>query len=104
MDGLLPWVGRSWPPFIDEMSQKIREKETKRRKWITLLWIGALAALTISLIYWEQTALLYILATLGVTALLVVVAVADIGRTDTASSGASTTAGAGIRVGENKAP
>ena len=86
------------------MSQKIREKETKRRKWITLLWIGALAALTISLIYWEQTALLYILATLGVTALLVVVAVADIGRTDTASSGSSTTASAGIRVGENKAP
>ncbi len=86
------------------MSQKIREKATKRRKWITLLWIAALAALTISLIYLEQTALLYILATLGVTALLVVVAVADIGRTDSTSSDSSTTARAGaVRVGENKA-
>jgi predicted lysophospholipase L1 biosynthesis ABC-type transport system permease subunit len=83
------------------MGQKIQEKASRRRKWITLLWIAALAILTISLIYWEQTALLYILATLGVTALLVVVAVADIGRT---GSNSSTTAGAGAaRGGENLA-
>jgi uncharacterized membrane protein len=44
----------------------------------TYLWISALAVLTISLIYWEQTAILYILATLGVTILLVVVGVSDL--------------------------
>jgi hypothetical protein len=42
----------------------------------------ALAAITISLIYWEQTAILYILATLGVTVLLVVVAMSDLGRAE----------------------
>jgi len=37
-----------------------------------------LAVVTITLIYKEMTALLYILATLGVTALLVVVAMSDL--------------------------
>ena len=50
----------------------------RRRHTITYLWIFALAAVTISLIYWEQTAILYILATLGVTVLLVVVAMSDL--------------------------
>jgi len=45
---------------------------------VTLAWVAALALLTIVLIYKEQTAVLYILATLGVTALLVIVAVADL--------------------------
>ena len=44
----------------------------------TLLWIGGMAVITISLIYFEQTALLYVLATLGVTVLLVLVALADL--------------------------
>lgn len=51
----------------------------RRRKVFTFLWIAALVILTMSLIYWEQVALLYILATLGVTALLVVVGLADLG-------------------------
>lgn len=45
---------------------------------MTLVWVAALAALVIGLIRWEQTALLYVLATLGVTALLFVVAFADL--------------------------
>lgn len=40
--------------------------------------MAALAILTIFLIYREMTAVLYILATLGVTALLIVVALADL--------------------------
>jgi hypothetical protein len=43
-----------------------------------LLWIIGLTSLTISLIVFEQTAILYVLATLGVTALLVIVALADL--------------------------
>jgi heme O synthase-like polyprenyltransferase len=50
----------------------------RRRKTITVLWIAVLAIVTVSLIYWEMTALLYILATLGVTALLIIVALSDL--------------------------
>jgi len=41
-----------------------------------------MALLVFLLIYFEQTALLYILSTLGVTVLLVIVAAADLGRSD----------------------
>lgn len=56
--------------------------DRRRRKMITILWTGALALGTIILIYKEMTALLYILATAGVTALLVVVAMADLAHSD----------------------
>ena len=55
----------------------------RRRRLITYLWITGLAVLTVSLIYWEQTALLYILATVGVTVLLVVVAKSDLKHSET---------------------
>lgn len=57
--------------------QSITSGRTNRRR-TTLLWIAAGAVVIIALLYWEQTALLYVLATLGVTALLVVVALADL--------------------------
>lgn len=55
----------------------------RKRRMITYGWIAALAIITISLIYWEQSAILYILATVGVTILLVVVALADLAHADT---------------------
>jgi len=64
------------------MSQRIRTNRNKRQRGFTYLWIFGLAVLIFLLIYFEQTALLYVLATLGVTTLLVVVAVADLGRSD----------------------
>lgn len=60
------------------MSPRIDISRKRRRRLITWSWIAALAALIIVLIRWEQTALLYILATLGVTALMVIVALADL--------------------------
>ena len=42
--------------------------DRRRRKMITILWTALLGIGTIILIYKEMTALLYILATLGVTA------------------------------------
>jgi hypothetical protein len=51
----------------------------RRRKMVTILWFAAISILTIALIYWEMTAVLYILATLGVTGLLAVVAFSDLG-------------------------
>ena len=63
------------------MSQRIRAKVKKRRSF-TYLWIFGLALLVFLLIYFEQTALLYIFSTLGVTVLLVIVAFADLGQSE----------------------
>jgi hypothetical protein len=62
------------------MSQRLRSNKNKKRRGFTYLWIFGLALLIFLLIYFEQTALLYVLATLGVTVLLVIVALADLGR------------------------
>lgn len=59
--------------------------EKRRRKMFTILWMALLAIVTIMLLYWEKIALLYILATLGVAALLVVVAQADLSHTENMS-------------------
>ena len=50
-----------------------------------------MALLVFLLIYFEQTALLYIFSTLGVTVLLVIVAAADLGRSELSSSEADST-------------
>jgi Flp pilus assembly protein TadB len=60
------------------MSRKANRGRNKRL--ITFAWVGALAVLTIFLIYREMTAVLYILATVGVTGLLIVVALADLSK------------------------
>lgn len=61
------------------MSQRTSLKKRNRRLF-TFAWITALIILTGVLIYREMTAVLYILATLGVTALLIVVALADLAK------------------------
>ena len=60
------------------MKRKNAADDRRRRKLITILWVAGLALGTIILLYKEQTALLYILATVGVTVLLVMVAMADL--------------------------
>lgn len=60
--------------------------DRRRRKLITITWVSLLALGTIFLIYKEQTALLYIIATLGITALLVVVALSDLGHAEKLTS------------------
>ena len=67
------------------MSQRIRLGKIKKRRGFTYLWIFGLAVLVFLLIYFEQTSLLYILATLGVTILLVIVAAADLGKSEVSS-------------------
>lgn len=62
------------------MSHRIasnRGRKTSRRSR-TLLWVGAIALIVFLLIYFEQTAILYVLATLGLSALLLIVAFADL--------------------------
>ena len=67
------------------MNQRTRSTKIKKRRGFTYLWILTLAVSVFLLIYFEQTSLLYILATLGVTILLVIVATADLGRTEHSS-------------------
>ena len=62
------------------MNRKTLAGDRRRRKFIAALWALGLAVLVIVLIYLEQTAILYILCTLGVTALLVIVAFANLGE------------------------
>lgn len=64
------------------MNRKTLAGDRRRRKMITALWALALAAVVITLIYLEKTAILYILCTLGVTALLLVVAFSDLAHAD----------------------
>ncbi|HEV7683923.1 MAG TPA: hypothetical protein VGO68_17465 [Pyrinomonadaceae bacterium] len=64
------------------MKRRNAASDKRRRKMITILWTAVMAIATIILIYKEMTALLYILATLGVTVLLVVVALADLSHSD----------------------
>jgi Flp pilus assembly protein TadB len=59
--------------------------DRRRRKMFTVLWTAVLALATIVMIYREMTALLYILATVGVTALLVVVAQSDLAHDERVS-------------------
>lgn len=75
--------------------------DRQRRKMITMVWTALLAIGTIILIYKEMTALLYILATLGVTAILIVVAMSDLAHAekltnDPRGSGDSAAIGSGI--------
>jgi hypothetical protein len=84
------------------MSQKIQAKKTGKRRWLTYLWIVSILLVVSLLIYFERTALLYVLATLGVTALLLIVAFADLGgdeRSDPTPLDAQATGG-GIKAGQ----
>jgi hypothetical protein len=51
----------------------------KGKNRMTLIWVALAAAIIVGLIWTEQVALLYVLATLSVTALLFIVAFADLG-------------------------
>ena len=60
------------------MNRRTLAGERRRRKMMTALWVFLVSVGVIILIYREMSAVLYILATLGVTALLVVVALSDL--------------------------
>jgi len=61
--------------------------KTLSRRTITLLWVTGLAVLIIFILYKEWIALLYVLATLGLTALLLIIAFADLSGAKDLSSG-----------------
>jgi hypothetical protein len=59
----------------------------KHRRRNTILWILAVVAVVIGLLAKEQIALLYVLATLSVAALLIVVAWSDLGGARAVATG-----------------
>ena len=77
------------------MSRKTLAGDRRRRKLITILWALGLAAVVITLIYLEKTAILYILCTLGVTALLMIVAFSDLAHADAKSPEVAQSTGRG---------
>jgi hypothetical protein len=79
------------------MNRRTLAGDRRRRKAMTTLWVLGVSVLVIVLIYREMTAVLYILATLGVTALLLVVALSDLTHVDKGSEQlAQSKAAAGI--------
>ena len=78
------------------MNRRTLAGDRRRRKLITALWALLLAVVVIALIYLEKTAILYILCTLGVTALLVIVAFSDLAHADAKGQVAQETDAAGV--------
>ena len=78
------------------MNRRTLAGDRRRRKLITLLWTLLLALVVIILIYFEKTAILYILCTLGVTALLVVVALSDLAHSDAKGEVGQSAGAAGV--------
>lgn len=69
------------------MSQRLasnRGRKTTGGRNRTILWIAGVGLIVFLLIYFEQTAILYVLATIGVTVLLMIVAFADLKGVPTA--------------------
>jgi uncharacterized membrane protein YhaH (DUF805 family) len=64
------------------MNRRTLAGDRRRRKLITLLWALLLTIAVIILIYKEQTAILYILCTVGVAVLMIVVAFSDLAHED----------------------
>lgn len=62
------------------------EGARKKKRRTSILISAAVVAIIVGLLVWEQVALLYLLATVGVAALLIIVAFADLhGSTPTAA-------------------
>jgi hypothetical protein len=55
------------------------------RRIKTFAWFALFSIVTIALLYWEKIAILYIVTTLALSALLVVVAMADLSAAERAS-------------------
>ena len=60
------------------MNRKTLAGDRRRRKTITALWTLGVAAVVVVLIYFELTAILYILCTVSIGVLLLIVAFSDL--------------------------
>ena len=82
--------------------KKTLSSDRRRRRLITVGWSLGLLVVVVLLIAFEKTAILYILATLGVCGLLFVVAKADLSRTDGATQTSSENRDASVIASSSK--
>jgi len=59
-----------------------KSKRSFQRRYRKFAWIFGAAAIVIALLYWEQTAVLYVLSTLAMCTLLLVVAFSNLEARD----------------------
>jgi hypothetical protein len=64
------------------MNQRTIAGDRRRRKMMTALWAFGVAAVIITLIYLERSAILYILCTVSIAVLLMIVAFSDLAHAD----------------------
>lgn len=60
------------------MGQMVETTKRRRRLGNKYVWMLSVLAVVSALLYWEQTALLYVLSTLAMCILLLIVAVSDL--------------------------
>jgi hypothetical protein len=60
------------------MSRRVAMARGRKNRRMTYLWVAAFVIVVVTLLYLELTALLYVLATVGMSILLVIVALADL--------------------------
>ena len=64
------------------MNRRTLAGDRRRRKMMTALWSLGVAAVVIILIYFERSAILYILSTVSIAVLLFIVAFSDLAHGD----------------------
>ena len=64
------------------MRRNIRSRNNSTRRYRKFAWIFGSSAIVIMLLYWEQAAVLYVLSTLALCAVLLVVAFSNLEARD----------------------
>ena len=64
------------------MRRKGKSRIRSKQRYRKFVWIFGLSAIVIALLYWEQAAMLYLLSTLAMCALLLVVAFSNLEARD----------------------
>lgn len=64
-------------------SDEVKPRKPRLKKYV---WIFSSFTMVSALLYWEQTALLYVISTLLLTGFLLVVAFSDLGSSETQSN------------------
>ena len=77
------------------MNRKTLAGDRRRRKLISALWALGVTVVIVTLIYLEQTAILYILCTLSIAVLLLIVAFSDLAHEQKGQDMAQATDSAG---------
>jgi hypothetical protein len=77
------WFNTSYSSFLnqlgDHLSMAVKQTKLSRRT-VALLWLVGVSIIIGTLIYLEQIAVLYVLTTLSLVALLLIVAFSDLER------------------------